>query len=109
MGRSSFERKAPLPGFRGHAGLVSSLWAKVSLGALSLIDFGYFHPHADAWLEQSISLVLTVGPRRPFQIHAYLKDEGVELASNQIQYSLLSRSVGDEVKEVCNELGRPQT
>ena len=32
-------------------------------------------------------------------------DQGVPLAANQIQYSLLSRTVGNEVKDVCDELG----
>ena len=32
--------------------------------------------------------------------------QGVPLASNQIQYSLLSRTVGDSVKEVGRERGR---
>ncbi|KAJ1484534.1 NADP-dependent oxidoreductase domain-containing protein [Baffinella frigidus] len=36
---------------------------------------------------------------------ATIYNKGVPLAVNQVQYSLLSRSVGDEVKEVCDELG----
>jgi hypothetical protein len=35
-----------------------------------------------------------------FDTFAYLSDQGVPLAANQIQYSLLSRTVGSEVKEV---------
>lgn len=38
-------------------------------------------------------------------MHVCLLVQGIELASNQIQYSLLSRTVGEEVKQVCDELG----
>ena len=38
-------------------------------------------------------------------LRAGIRDEGVPLAVNQIQYSLLSRTVGEQVKEVCDELG----
>eukprot|EP00287_Rhodomonas_sp_CCMP768_P003981 CAMPEP_0196722558 /NCGR_PEP_ID=MMETSP1091-20130531/4910_1 /TAXON_ID=302021 /ORGANISM="Rhodomonas sp., Strain CCMP768" /LENGTH=341 /DNA_ID=CAMNT_0042064301 /DNA_START=184 /DNA_END=1209 /DNA_ORIENTATION=- len=49
--------------------------------------------------------VSNYGPKQLRKIHTYLSDQGVPLAANQIQYSLLSRSVGEEVKEVCDELG----
>uniref|UniRef100_A0A7S0NEN2 NADP-dependent oxidoreductase domain-containing protein n=1 Tax=Hanusia phi TaxID=3032 RepID=A0A7S0NEN2_9CRYP len=49
--------------------------------------------------------VSNYGPQQLRKIHAFLQENGVPLASNQIQYSLLSRSVGEEVKEVCDELG----
>ena len=40
-----------------------------------------------------------------FFIIIIYSEQGVPLAANQIQYSLLSRKVGEEVKEVCDELG----
>jgi len=49
--------------------------------------------------------VSNYGPKQLRKIHAYLSEQGVPLAANQIQYSLLSRKVGNEVKEVCDELG----
>ena len=45
------------------------------------------------------------GPKQLRKVHSYLSAKGVPIAANQIQYSLLSRKVGDEVKEVCDELG----
>ena len=44
--------------------------------------------------------VSNYGPKTLRKVHAYLRDQGVPLAANQIQYSLLSRTVGSEVKEV---------
>lgn len=49
--------------------------------------------------------VSNYGPKQLRKIHEYLSERGVPLAANQIQYSLLSRSVGEEVKQVCDELG----
>lgn len=49
--------------------------------------------------------VSNYGPKTLRKVHAYLSDQGVPLAANQIQYSLLSRTVGNEVKDVCDELG----
>lgn len=49
--------------------------------------------------------VSNYGPKQLRKIHQYLSDQGVPLAANQIQYSLLSYSVGEEVKHVCDELG----
>eukprot|EP00899_Mesostigma_viride_P008769 jgi/Mesvir1/17894/Mv12964-RA.1 len=44
------------------------------------------------------------GPKQLRRLHAYLASEGVPLASNQVQYSLLSRDPS-HVKETCDELG----
>lgn len=110
---------APLPWKIGSDIVVQS--CKESLDRMGVAKMALFQLHwSQPWQDENyweglaqcykLGLVDCVGvsnygPVQLRKVHKYLKDRGVPLATNQIQYSLLCRSPENDLLKTASELG----